>query len=95
MSEKDKIVELTNEDLKNMSGSLNDPMKQAVIKLEVNGSFFNGLFLYVITKVNNNLKYAACDKYEIINDGYILVSSNNWMSDIQLMEMEYKGKFNS
>ena len=95
MSKENKVVELKNEDLKNTSGGgSRNCMISAVMKVESNDSFCDGVFLYVVTSINMHSGNIMCDKYEIDNGKYVFMSPRNRLTVNELLEMEYMGKFN-
>ena len=95
MVNENKTFELKNEDLENTSGGRTYNTKSAVISnIEKNDSYSDGVFLYVVYEFNNRHGDIICNKYEIVDGTYIFMSSNNRLSANELLEMEYKGKFN-
>ena len=94
MVNENKTFELKNEDLEKASGG-SDYSKSTIIKnLEKNDSFSDGIFLYVIVDVNNRHGDIVCDKYYFEDGKYVFMSSGYMFSPNELLEMEYKGKFN-
>ena len=93
MTNTKKTIELENKELEKVSGGRNSRSISTVVKnLEKNDSYFDGVFLYVVAEIRLS-GHIRFDKYEFSNGKYIFMSSGNALSENELLEMEYKGKF--